>query len=424
MNHPLRDWLEYAGLSAAAWLVRQLDFSTLRPIANFIGSLVYFLDPRGRRTALQNLESAFPSKFSPAEKRRIARGSYCSFARTMLELFWAPNITEKFVRDHVVFEGWEHDTCRANPEKSAIYCCMHFSNFEWLGLVGAYSITRGPVIAQKFKNKFLGPIFNELRASTGNTVIPQERAMIKMLKHLKSGGKFGMLIDLNIDPREGSVPIETFGGLMNVIIPRNTTIPCKAGEMFTNAVANQASMRVTVLQGEREMARDNWPLGSMEVAFPPAPKGQARVGVQFELDANGILHVLARDTATGRDSLLDIQSAVEVSDEAVEKMLGIVEHRPTGLGLEEGHRIGDDLAVCASGSKRDGMIPARLEAIGSDGNREAVFRSLFHVPTDTCRAIGVLDGDRRIRSAVGTGFVEQRDFIIAVLGDRQGVNRR
>jgi molecular chaperone DnaK len=109
---------------------------------------------------------------------------------------------------------------------------------------------------------------------------------------------------------------------MNVIIPRNTTIPCKAGEMFTNAVANQSSMRITVLQGEREMARDNWPLGSMELAFPPAPKGRARVGVQFELDASGILQVLARDTAGGRDTVLEIQSAVEVSDEAVEKMLG------------------------------------------------------------------------------------------------------
>ncbi|MFM8982194.1 MAG: hypothetical protein ACKOLA_04670, partial [Spartobacteria bacterium] len=76
MNHPLRDWLEYAGLSAAAWLVAQLDFRTLRPLATFIGSIVYFLDPRGRRTALQNLESAFPKKFSLAQKRRIARGSY------------------------------------------------------------------------------------------------------------------------------------------------------------------------------------------------------------------------------------------------------------------------------------------------------------------------------------------------------------
>jgi Kdo2-lipid IVA lauroyltransferase/acyltransferase len=229
MNHPLRDWLEYAGLSAAAWLVAQLDFHTLRPLADFVGSLVYHLDPRGRRTALQNLESAFPQKFSPAEKRRIARGSYCSFARTMLELLWAPNMTEQFVFDHVVFEGWESDTCRTNPKKSAIYCCMHFSNFEWLGLISAYSITRIPVIAQKFQNTSLVPVFNRLRASTGNTVIPQERAMIKMLKHLKTGGKFGMLIDLNIDPREGSVPVTSFGGLIASVTPTHVALAQRTG---------------------------------------------------------------------------------------------------------------------------------------------------------------------------------------------------
>lgn len=229
MNHPLRDWLEYAGLSAAAWLVAKLDFKSLRPLADFVGSAVYRCDPRGRRTALQNIEAAFPGKFSASRKRWIARGSYRTFARTMLELLWSPNLTEEFVREQIVFEGWEHDTCRADPAKSAIYCCMHFSNFEWLSLIGAYSITRGPVIAQKFKNKFLGPVFNRLRASTGNTVIPQERAMVKMLKHLKSGGKFGMLVDLNIDPREGGVAITTFGGLIASVTPAHVALAQRTG---------------------------------------------------------------------------------------------------------------------------------------------------------------------------------------------------
>ena len=118
-----------------------------------------------------------------------------------------------------------------------------------------------------------------------------------------------------------SLGIETFGGLMNVIIPRNSTIPIKAGEMFTNALAGQRSMSIKVLQGEREMARDNWTLGGFELEFEPAPKGHARVGVQFEIDANGILHVLARDTRTQRERVVQMSSAVDVSDEAVEKML-------------------------------------------------------------------------------------------------------
>jgi molecular chaperone DnaK len=80
-------------------------------------------------------------------------------------------------------------------------------------------------------------------------------------------------------------------------------------------------MQINVLQGEREMARDNWPLGQFELEFEPAPQGQARVGVQFEIDANGILHVLARDVGTGREKIVEIQSAIDVSDEAVEKMI-------------------------------------------------------------------------------------------------------
>jgi molecular chaperone DnaK len=124
-----------------------------------------------------------------------------------------------------------------------------------------------------------------------------------------------------------SLGIETFGGLMNVIIPRNTTIPAKAGEMFTNAVAGQSGMTITVLQGEREMAADNWKLGSLDIPFPPSPKGVARVGVQFSLDADGILQVLARDTVAGAEKIVEIRSAVEVSDEAVEAMLaGSLEH--------------------------------------------------------------------------------------------------
>jgi molecular chaperone DnaK len=127
---------------------------------------------------------------------------------------------------------------------------------------------------------------------------------------------------LLLDVTPLSLGIETFGGLMNIIIPRNSTIPCKAGEMFTNAVANQHNMLIRVLQGERELAKDNWELGRVEVPFPPGPKGSARVGVQFSIDANGILQVLARDTATQQDTLLQIQNtAVNVDDERVEQMI-------------------------------------------------------------------------------------------------------
>ena len=139
---------------------------------------------------------------------------------------------------------------------------------------------------------------------------------------IQAGILAGALRDvLLLDVTPLSLGIETFGGLMNIIIPRNSTIPIKAGEMFTTAVNNQRAMSIKVLQGEREMAQDNWLLGQLTIEFEPAPKGVPRVGVQFEIDANGILHVLARDTKTGAERKLEMTSAIDVSEEAVERML-------------------------------------------------------------------------------------------------------
>jgi molecular chaperone DnaK len=133
-----------------------------------------------------------------------------------------------------------------------------------------------------------------------------------------SGGFRNVLL-LDVTPL--SLGIETFGGLMNVLIPRNSTIPIKAGEMFTTAVDNQREMLIHVLQGERERAADNWSLGRFTIDFSPAARGVPRVGVQFELDANGILHVLARDIITGKERRVEMKSAVDVDDTAVQQMV-------------------------------------------------------------------------------------------------------
>lgn len=132
-------------------------------------------------------------------------------------------------------------------------------------------------------------------------------------------GALDNLILMDVTPL--SLGIETFGGLMNVIIPRNTTIPVKAGEMFTNALDYQKSMVIRILQGEREKADDNWELGKLIIEFDPLPKALARVGIQFEIDSNGILHVLARNTKTGEEKQLRISSAVDVDDSEVQKMV-------------------------------------------------------------------------------------------------------
>jgi molecular chaperone DnaK len=126
---------------------------------------------------------------------------------------------------------------------------------------------------------------------------------------------------LLLDVTPLSLGLETFGGLMNVLIPRNSTIPVKAGELFTTAMDFQRDMLIHVLQGERERAKDNWSLGKFTLEFEAAPRGVPRVGVQFEIDANGILHVLARDTKTGREKIVEMKSAVDVDDSAVQKMV-------------------------------------------------------------------------------------------------------
>ncbi len=197
---------------------------------------------------------------------------------------------------------------------------------------------------------------------------------------IQAGILEGSVSDITLlDVTPLSLGIETFGGLMNVIIPRNSTIPCKAGEMFTNAVANQSAMQISVLQGEREMARDNWKLGEVTVNFPPAPKGRARVGVQFEIDVNGILHVLARDTATGTDTRLALESAVEVSDEAVEKMLGD--------SLEHAFVDMDERIFTEALLKAEEMLPAVATALAelgtdvSETERAAVSAAVESVKT-------------------------------------------
>ena len=189
-------------------------------------------------------------------------------------------------------------------------------------------------------NKGIGPI-DRLILVGGSTRIPLVRERLKawfglepdISQHpdesvalgaaIQAGmlcGRVRQIILVDVTPL--SLGIETFGGLMNVIIPRNSTIPTKAGELFTNAVDHQESMAIRVLQGEREMAKDNWLLGEVTVPFHPGPKGSARVGVQFSIDRNGILEVLTRDTATGEDHLLEIRNAaVNVDDEAVERMV-------------------------------------------------------------------------------------------------------
>jgi molecular chaperone DnaK len=227
---------------------------------------------------------------------------------------------------------------------------LRAADLDQVILVGG--VTRMPLV-----RAFVAEIFGREPNTSQN---PDEAVALgaTIQAGILSGGVRDMVL-LDVTPL--SLGIETFGGLMNVIIPRNSTIPTKAGEMFTNAVAGQRAMQIKVLQGEREMARDNWKLGEFELEFTPSPKGTARVGVQFSIDANGILHVLARDTATGREKIVAMSSAVDVSDEAVEKMLeDALEH-----ALEDMN----ERVLTEARAKADEMLPAVRIALARVGSQ-------------------------------------------------------
>src|SRR5213075_2960895 len=107
-----------------------------------------------------------------------------------------------------------------------------------------------------------------------------------------------------------SLGIETLGGVMTTLISRNTTIPSRKSEIFSTAADNQTSVEVHVLQGERQMARDNRTLGRFHLTgLPPAPRGVPQIEVAFDIDANGIVSVTAKDTASGKEQSITITGA-------------------------------------------------------------------------------------------------------------------
>jgi molecular chaperone DnaK len=127
---------------------------------------------------------------------------------------------------------------------------------------------------------------------------------------------------LLLDVTPLSLGIETLGGVMTTLIPRNTTIPTKKGEVFSTAADNQSDVEVHVLQGERPLARDNRTLGKFHLGgLPPAPRGQPKVEVTFDVDANGIVNVSAKDQATGKEQTITITSSSGLSKDEVDRLL-------------------------------------------------------------------------------------------------------
>lgn len=188
------------------------------------------------------------------------------------------------------------------------------SDIDDVVLVGGQ--TRMPLV-QKTLAEFFGVSEDKLRKD----VNPDEAVSIgaAIQGSVLSGGTTDVLL-LDVTPL--SLGLETMGGVMTKLINKNTTIPTRASQVFSTAVDNQNAVTIHVLQGEREMAKDNKSLGQFNlIDITPAPRGVPQIEVTFDIDANGIIHVTAKDKGTGKESKIKIESSSGLSEAEIERMI-------------------------------------------------------------------------------------------------------
>jgi molecular chaperone DnaK len=167
---------------------------------------------------------------------------------------------------------------------------------------------------------------------------------------------------LLLDVTPLSLGIETLGGVLTKLIEKNTTIPCKKSQVFSTASDNQPAVSVHVLQGEREFARDNKTLGNFELSgIVPAPRGVPQIEVTFDIDANGIVHVAAKDLGTGKEQSIRITSSSGLSKEEVEKMV-----RDAESHAEEDRKKRE---VIEARNHADGLVYSTEKALKEHGDK-------------------------------------------------------
>jgi len=207
----LRYFIETCTLKSMAWLLPRLPRHALMALARAVGTLAYLIDYRGRSTAVENLRVAFKGKYGWWERHQITRRAFQNFARTYIDLFWAASVTRDNWMQHSLLDQSARDMHAAARDRGIVWVGPHFGNFEFMALIWGYMDVRFTVIAQNFKNPGLTDIFKQAREVSGHTVIPQQSAMLRMVKALSRGGNVAILTDLNVKPHRTSAIIECFG---------------------------------------------------------------------------------------------------------------------------------------------------------------------------------------------------------------------
>jgi len=225
------------------------------------------------------------------------------------------------------------------------------SDIDDVILVGGQ--TRMPMAQEKVKD-----IFNK---EPRKDVNPDEAVAVGAA--IQGGVLQGDVKDvLLLDVTPLSLGIETLGGVMTKLIQKNTTIPTKANQVFSTADDNQSAVTIHVMQGEREMASGNKSLGQFNLAdIPPAPRGMPQIEVTFDIDANGILHVSAKDKATGKENKIKIQASSGLSDDEVDRMVKDAE-----ANAEEDHKA---FELVSSRNQCDAMIHSVKKSLAEHGDK-------------------------------------------------------